>query len=276
MNKKVEISFIQFGIEADPFESAVVETNVNKVCAMIDELEPHTMDLIILPDEIFGAYAYGPMNIPLDLENEYLDKIKEKAKEYSIYIAGSIMAKQDYISSYSKGFLIDRQGELVFEQNRNNVFAQETRFVIKNQDEIKVYETDFGKIALCVGIDILFPQISQQLINKEIDIIISPNMYYGKNEETNELGYSSGFFRVAARARAMENQAFVLMSNSTGINYHTDEQMVGKSMVVYPNGKYYETDQREGSYSFELDLANCEDKYMSVYDLKTLADVNSN
>lgn len=268
MNKKVGISFVQFDIEADPFETSIVESNFKKACSLIDEAAKNTTDLIVLPDEIVGAYAYGPMNIPLELENEYFNKIKEKAKQYSIYIAGSVLAKQDYITSYSKGFLIDRQGVLVFEQNRNNVLTEEQRFVIRNEDEIKIYETDFGKIAFCIGIDILFPKISEQLMNKEVDIIISPNMYYGKNDDTNKEVFPAEFFLVAARARAMENQAFVLLSNSTGTNYHSEEQIIGKSMLVYPCGKYYITGESEGAYSFELDWNDNDNKYMSLYRLK--------
>lgn len=264
MKDKISVAFVQFDIEADPFEAEVVEGNYEKACELIEDAAKTAKDLIILPDEIVGAYAYGPMNIPMEFENEYMDKIREKAKEHSIYIAGAVLAKQDYITSYSRGFLINRQGNVVFEQNRNNVLKEEERFVIKNDDEIEIYEADFGKIAFLVGIDLLNPFQSVALMPKEVDIIISPNMYYGKNGRDS---YPCNFFISSAKSRAMEHQAFVLLSNSTGMEYHSEEKIIGNSVVVYPNGACDFAGDGEGVYNFVLNLDALDDDYMSVYKL---------
>jgi len=264
MKESIKIGFSQSEIESDPFDDSVVKVNFDRVCSLIDEACEEEHDLLILPDEIIGGYSYGPMNIPLEFENEYLDKLKEKAKKYSVYIAGAVLARQDYITSFSKGFLISREGEVVFTQNRNNVLKEEERFVIRNNDEIKVFDTDFGTVAFCIGIDILFPEIFCQLIDKKVDIIISPNMFYGKDAEDNPI-YPATFFMNAALSRAMENQIIILMSNSTGVDYHSEESLVGNSMVVCPDGTFFIAKTGEKVFShniiFNRELPNSTDTY---------------
>lgn len=268
MIKKLKVAFIQMDLETDPFEASVVTNNFEKFFGILDDAMKEKPDLIMMPDELGGGYCYGPMNIPLEFDNENMRKLREKAKEYGVYIAGAVLAKQDYITSYSKGFLIDRNGEIILEQDRRYVLEAEERFVLKGQDAHKVIDTEFGKVCILGGIDILFPHISCELMQQDVDLILSPNMYVGRDEEKNIL-YPAKFFMVAAQARALENQAVVLMSNSIGEDEHTEEDRVGNSMVVYPNGKTECTSDEEGYRIFELASEQGTSDHLDAYNLKT-------
>ncbi len=272
MKKNINIAFIQARIEADPFDDSIVEDNFERVYEMIDKACVKKRDLLILPDEIVGGYAYGPMNIPLEFENEYFEKLKEKAKRYSVYIAGAMLARQDYITSYSKGFLIDRSGNIVLEQNRRNVLEEEEKFVIKNQDKLKVVETDFGKVAFCIGIDILFPETLYELEDKNADIIISPNMFYGKDDNEN-IKFPASFFITAAQARAMEWKKYIMLSNSVGNEYHSEEALVGNSMIIYPDGNYYSANSDECIFEHSLNSSERVSDYINTYDLNKLRSI---
>lgn len=269
MISKMKVAFIQMEIETDPFEASVVTNNFEKFFKLVDDAMVEKPDLVMMPDEIGGGYCYGPMNIPLEFDNENIQKLKEKAKQHSVYIAGSVLAKQDYITSYSKAFLIDRNGEIILEQDRRFVLEAEERFVLKGKEEINVVDTEFGKVCMLGGIDILFPQISCELMKKDVDLILSPNMYVGLDEEKN-IVYPANFFMTAAQARALENQAVLLMSNSIGEDEHTEEERVGNGMVIYPNGKVEHTSDEEGYRIFELDMEQGNSEHLDAYNLKNV------
>ena len=75
-------------------------------------------------------------------------------------------------------------------------------------DELKIFDTDVGKIGILVCFDVEFPELSRLLVDRGMQILFVPFLTDTKN----------GYLRVrrCAQARAIENECYVAISGSVG------------------------------------------------------------
>lgn len=75
---------------------------------------------------------------------------------------------------------------------------------VRSRERLKVFETDFGKVAIAICYDIEFPEIARAAAHQDAQIIIVPSCTDDRQ----------GFLRVrsSAHARAIENQVYVIQS----------------------------------------------------------------
>ncbi len=79
---------------------------------------------------------------------------------------------------------------------------------VSPRERLKVFETDFGKLAIAICYDIEFPEIARAAAHQDAQIIITPSCTDDRQ----------GFLRVryCAHARAIENQVYVIQSCTVG------------------------------------------------------------
>ncbi len=75
-------------------------------------------------------------------------------------------------------------------------------------DEIKVFDTDSGKIGILICYDVEFPELSRMMADKGMKILFVPFLTDTQN----------GYIRVrnCAMARAIENECYVAIAGSVG------------------------------------------------------------
>jgi predicted amidohydrolase len=95
-------------------------------------------------------------------------------------------------------------------------------------DEIKVFDTDCGKIGILICYDAEFPELSRILAEDGMDILFVPFLTDTQN------GYSR--VRHCAQARAIENECYVAIAGSVGNlpNVHNMDIQFAQSMVFTP------------------------------------------
>jgi nitrilase len=99
---------------------------------------------------------------------------------------------------------------------------------IEAGDEVVVIDTPCGRLGLAVCYDLRFPELFRQMAAMGTDIIAVPSAF------TSITG--SVHWEVLVRARAIENQSYVLASAQGG--FHTNgRETYGDSMVVDPWGR---------------------------------------
>jgi predicted amidohydrolase len=79
---------------------------------------------------------------------------------------------------------------------------------VRPRERLKVFETDFGKLAIVICYDIEFPEIARAAAHQDAQIIVTPSCTDDRQ----------GFLRVryCAHARAIENQVYVIQSCTVG------------------------------------------------------------
>ena len=183
-------------------ESQPVEYNLGETLKQIDRLcEREKTDLIVLTETFYTRKTLEePHLIALPADSRPIKVICEKAKEYNTYIALSFLENEDgYI--YNSGFLIDRNGKLAGKCHKCHLTMGEYECGYAPGKEIKVFDTDFGKVGIAICWDIFFPEHIRAMQKQGVEVIINSTAGYSET-------------RIAERCR--ETGAFIVTATSAG------------------------------------------------------------
>lgn len=116
-------------------------------------------------------------------------------------------------------------------------------------DSVMTAELPWGRVGLSICFDLRFPTLYQALGQLGASILTVPSAFTWKTGEAH--------WEVLLRARAIENQCFVLASNQGG-QHSARRQTWGHSMIIDPWGRILAevTSSGEGVAVAELDFAD--------------------
>jgi predicted amidohydrolase len=134
---------------------------------------------------------------------------------------------------------------------------EKEQWLIKAGHDIRVFETDIGKVGINICYDSEFPLIARQQVAAGADLILVPSC------TDTEAGFHR--VRIGCQARALENQCYVVQSPTFGVAAWSEAVDIntGRASVYTPvdygfpdNGILVEgsTDKAEWVYA-DLDLA---------------------
>ncbi len=213
---------------------------VAKVLRMIDEAGGQGVDLIVLPEVWTGlgytdAYPYQAMAEPIP--GPTTDKLAELARRHGAMIVGSMYEAAPDGRYFNAAPFIDRDGSILGRYRKTQLFDAENRTdippgMIESKkvaagDELPVFDTDSGKIGVFVCSDLRFPEIARVEALKGAQILVCCSAFLSPRFDHWE------FF---LRARACENQVFVVASGQFGQEPASGIGFVGRSCVVDPWG----------------------------------------
>lgn len=202
----------------------------------VDAVAGYRSDFALFP-EFFNA--------PLMAENNHLsgaeairelakftDRIVQKFSELSIsyninIISGSMPEMRNGIL-YNVGYLCKRDGT-VERYEKLHVTPDEAKiWGMQGGNELRIFDTDCGKIGILICYDSEFPELSRLLADEGMDILFVPFLTDTQN------GYSR--VRHCAQARAIENECYVAIAGSVGNlpNVHNMDIQFAQSMVFTP------------------------------------------
>ena len=180
-----------------------------------------------------------------------------KARKYQVYILGGSIAEK--INGTDKFFntslLINPSGEIIAKYRKIHLFDAEVdkEVVIKESDvvepgdKIVLAETKYGMVGLTICYDLRFPELYRELAVRGAKIIFGPAsfmMITGKDH-----------WEPLLRARAIENQVFIVAADEIGPLSGTTLLRYGKSMIIDPWGTVLsQAPDAEGVITAELDF----------------------
>ena len=204
-------------------ESQPPEYNLRETIKVIDRLcSREKPDIIALTETFYTRKTLVPlpeMCNPLDCEA--IDVIKKKAKQYNTYIAFSFHEEEDG-HYYNSGILINRNGEIVGKCHKCHLTMSEYESGLTPGKEIKVFDTEIGKIGIAICWDIFYPECIREMQKQGVDIIINPTAGY-MYERINQRCQESGAYIVTSVAASFENSGIFNplgeMIANAGTNY---------------------------------------------------------
>ena len=216
-----------------------IEATHEKVSRLLDRAGERGSDLVVLP-EVWTGLAYSESELYREtaetIPGPSTDLLATKAEEYGMYVVGSIYERSND-AFYNSSPLIDPQGSIVGKYLKTHLFDAPDRVDIKGGiresdkveagSELSVFDTSIGKIGVSVCSDLRFPEVYRVLRLKGAQIIVCASAFLSPRFDHWE------FF---LRARAAENQAFVVASGQYGTEPKSGIGFVGRSMVVDPWG----------------------------------------
>ena len=202
----------------------------------IDTISRYRSDFAVFP-EFFNA--------PLMAENNHLSepeairelakytetitqKLSELAISYNINIISGSMPEVIDGRLYNAGYLCHRDGTIERYEKLHVTPDEAKVWGMEGGSQIKVFDTDCGKIGILICYDVEFPELGRLLSEQGMDILFVPFLTDTQN------GYSR--VRLCAQARAIENECYVAIAGSVGNlpKVHNMDMQFAQSMVYTP------------------------------------------
>jgi len=145
----------------------------------------------------------------------------------------------DAIARYDKIHLFD-----VKVNDRQAEYSESRSF--EPGDEVMVVDTPVGRLGLSICYDLRFPELYRRLRDQGAELVTVPSAF------TRITG--SAHWEVLLRARAIENQCFILAANQGGV-HNESRETYGHSMIIDPWGTVLDSlDTGEGVVVADLEL----------------------
>jgi omega-amidase len=175
--------------------------------------------------------------------------MSELAREHSFYVVGTALESNPGGRPFNTAALYGPGGELVGAYRKVHLFApMGEREQMTAGDDLPTFDLPWGRIALAVCYDLRFPEQWRQYTWAGARLIVIPAEWPV---------YRVEHWRLLLRARAVENQLFVVGCNRAGAD--GDGEFGGHSAAVDPWGHVLvEGGAEPGLYVATLDLDEVE------------------
>lgn len=184
----------------------------------IDVVADYKCDFVVLP-EYFNVSLMSQFypHVQSDADAirslaQYTERIRayisDLAVQYNINIvAGSLPEYKDH-ALRNVSFLCRRDGSWDFQHKLHPTPSEQLEWGLQGGDELKLFDTDEGKVGILVCYDAQFPELSRLLAEQGMQILFVPYLTDTK----------SAYLRVrrCAQARAIENECYVVTTGSMG------------------------------------------------------------
>ena len=182
----------------------------------VNVMADYKSDFIMFP-ELFNTPLLAPFNHLSERESmfklaELTEEIKQKLSEfaigYNINIVGGSMPLVENGELYNISYLLHRDGK-IDEHRKIHITPNEKKYYgMKGGNEIKVIDTDCGKVGLVICYDVEFPELPRILADQGMKILFVPYLTDTQNAYTR--------VRHCAAARAIENECYVAIAGCVG------------------------------------------------------------
>lgn len=193
-----------------------LEAFLEHVEFFIDAVSGYQADFVCFPE-----YLNAPLMAPFNNDgcaaairklagftDEILDFFCSKAVEYNINIVTGSMPLYENERLYNVVYLCRRDGSWERQDKIHITPSEEQDWGMVGGDQVRVFDTDAGKVAMLICYDSEFPELGRILAEKGVEILFVPFC----------TDTSAGYHRVryCSQARAIENECFVVIAGSVG------------------------------------------------------------
>ena len=206
--------------------------------------------LVVLPELWATGFAYPRLAMLAARTPQILSRLQQLAARHRIWFAGSLVEQQQQGAPCNTLFVSGPEG-VVGRYRKQHLFTpwQEEEFFQAGTASSPV-ATPFGQLGALVCYDLRFPEISRGQVFSGCRLLVVSAQWPAIRLD---------HWQLLVRARAVENQAFVVACNGCGIC--GENALAGNSMIVDPDGLVL---ARAGKDAMVLSAELQEDKLETV------------
>jgi predicted amidohydrolase len=238
MQRVLKAAAIQFTIRLGD-----IDANVAHVRKALTRVAREGCKLAVLPEMWSTGFAYRELNELARRTPETVEEMGRLSWEHDLVLVGSL-PEPDGDRVCNTAYVLDR-GRLAGKYRKIHLFSlmNEDRN-ISGGDRWLVVDTSAGRLGVFICYDLRFPELARRLACEGAEVLVVPGEWPKPREE---------HWRTLLKARAIENQLFVVAANCCGVVGKLD--FFGSSLVVGPKGELlaeggYETAELTASLDF--------------------------
>jgi len=214
-----------------------VDANLEEAARHIEEAVSHHAKRVVLPEYfcLMGMKDTDKLAAREQPGDGPIQKfLGETAKRLGIWLVGGSvpLASPDPDKVYNSCLVYADDGALKARYDKIHLFGLSMEHesyaeekTIRAGDQVVTLDSPFGRIGLSICYDLRFPELYRSM--KNVDIILAPAAFTAVTGKAH--------WEVLVRARAIENQAYVIAPAQGG--YHVNgRETHGDSMIVDPWG----------------------------------------
>ena len=234
------------------------EANYQRAEELIDQAAAAGARVIALPEYVnYLGPRDGHEQIAETIPGPFTERFGAKAREHGVYLLGGSIHERSATPGmfYNTSVLFDPTGEIIATYRKihlfdidltGNVSANESSTILPG-NEIVTAEIDGHTAGLSICYDLRFPELYRLLTLDGAEMLFVPaafTMYTGKDH-----------WHTLLKARAIENQAFVIAPGQIGSHEPNDQRCYGHSLIVDPWGVVLaDAPNKEGVVTADLDF----------------------
>lgn len=202
-----------------------LDTNLSYIRAALPRIAERGANLAVLPEMWSTGFAYKSLNELAQRTDAVVAELQELSARYKLVLVGSQPEPANDGRVYNTSHVIDN-GRLVSSYRKLHLFSllgEDKAF--KGGDGWCLAETSLGKIGVIICYDLRFPELSRRLALEGARVLCVPAQWPKPRQE---------HWRTLLRARAIENQFYVVSCNACGIIGKLD--FFGMSMIIDAKG----------------------------------------
>ncbi len=219
-----------------------VQKNLNMAKELIAKAVNEGAKFVVLP-EMFAVMGLDQMDKVKTRETfghgPIQDFLHEEAKKHGIWLVGGtipIAVTDSHEKVNATCLVFDDKGEVRARYDKIHMFDVSIQATRESYHESKttqagsqvvVTPTPFGKLGLAVCYDVRFPELFRTMHDQGVEIVVLPAAF--------TFATGSMHWDVLVRARAIENQIYLIAAAQTGL-HDNGRKTYGHSMIVDPWG----------------------------------------
>lgn len=229
---KLSVAVIQFEItQGNP------EINWERIESFIVRAAEEHAEVVVFPEDCITGSIFGDES-KLDKDHTALKRWRELAAKHRIdIVTGSVMEGTPE-GNFNTSYYVDFKGEVLGQYRKNHLYHSET--FLKPGTECKVFDTQFGKAAMVICWDMLFPELFASLKEQGVQIIYCPSYWYreiaGAMSSLNERSEEQ-LLDALCLTRAVEANAALIYCNAAGTAKYDNgsvDTLIGHSQIAMP------------------------------------------
>ncbi|MEQ1636173.1 MAG: carbon-nitrogen hydrolase family protein [Methylococcales bacterium] len=191
-----------------------------KIQSWVTEAISANANILVFPEyasmelaSLFGEAVYSSLSEQLyamqSLHTKFIALYQNLAQQYQCLIQPGTFPLQLSDGEYrNRAYLFMPDGRYAYQDKLQMTRFENEQWLIKSGKELKVFDTQYGKIAIDVCYDSEFPLLARKQVEAGADLILVPSC-------TDTL---AGYYRVriGCQARALENQCYVVQASVVG------------------------------------------------------------
>jgi predicted amidohydrolase len=202
------------------------EARVERAAALVEAQAG--ADLMVLP-EIWnvGYFNFDDYAAQAEtLDGPTVTRMADAARSAGSWLLAGSIVERAGDRLHNTAVLLDRSGNLAGTYRKIHLFGYGSREpeVLARGERLGMVDTEFGRVGISTCYDLRFPELYRAMLDEGARMFLVPSAWPYPRVEA---------WEVLNRARALENQCWLISANCTG---GAGAGFLGRSMIVDPWG----------------------------------------
>jgi predicted amidohydrolase/GNAT superfamily N-acetyltransferase len=204
----------------------------------VETAEQYACHFLLLPElftaQLFSMFERGMTGVQAiaelaDMTPQYLDMFTDMARKHGLYIiAGTHPVRTEGVIC-NVAHLFTPNGEIHTQEKLHVTPNEREEYGIRPGENLRVFDTPYGRIAIVICYDIEFPELVRVLTMAGAEVVFVP---FSTDERKAYLRV-----RYCAQARAVENMVYVALSGNVGNLPQVENFLInyGEALICTPS-----------------------------------------